>query len=98
MGDYPANRLAVSFYGVVMFMMALGFALIRAQMHRGADLIQEHADHLVCRTGTHYAIAFGPVDYALGAGLAWVNVIAAFICYASIALYFVFPHSVGARR
>jgi hypothetical protein len=40
----------------------------------------------------------GPVAYALGAGLAWVNDRAAFTCYAAIALYFVFPHSVRAHR
>jgi hypothetical protein len=40
MGDYPSNRLAVSFYGSVMFMMALGFVLIRAHMHRGPYLIR----------------------------------------------------------
>lgn len=55
-------------------------------------------DQSVFRTGTLYAIAFGPLAYALGAGLAWANVIAAFICYASIALYFVFHHSRKANR
>jgi uncharacterized membrane protein len=38
MGDYPANRLAVSFYGGVMFLMALGFVLARWHLYRHPDL------------------------------------------------------------
>src|SRR5512137_698148 len=34
MGDLPTNRLAVSFYGVVMFLMALAFVLMRWHLHR----------------------------------------------------------------
>jgi len=98
MGDYPANRLAVSFYGVVMFMMALGFVLLRTHMHLRPDLIEEHTDRSVFRAGTRYAVLFGPVAYGLGAVLAWVHVTVAFVCYAAIALYFVFPHAVRSRR
>jgi uncharacterized membrane protein len=35
---------------------------------------------------------------SLGAGLAWMNEIAAFVCYGGIAVYFVFPHSMRTRR
>jgi uncharacterized membrane protein len=98
MGDYPGNTLAVSFYGLVMFLMALGFVLMRWHMHRNAGLVVEHVDRAVFRRDTRYSIAMGPVAYAVGAGLAWVNGIAAFACYAAIALYFVFPHAVRSRR
>jgi uncharacterized membrane protein len=94
MGDYPTNRLAVSFYGWVMFMMALGFVLMRWHMHRNTALVHEQVDRAVFRKGTLYSIAMGPGAYALGAALAWVNQIAAFACYGAIALYFVFPHAV----
>lgn len=98
MGDYATNRLAVSFYGWVMFLMALGFVLIRWHMHRKPDLLQDGVDRAVFRKGTLYSIAIGPVAYAVGSGLAWMNEIAAFVCYSGIALYFVFPHAMRTRR
>jgi len=98
MGDYPHNTLAVSFYGLVMFLMAASFVLMRWHMHRHADLVAEQVDPAVFRMGTRYSIAMGPGAYAVGAALAWVSAIAAFACYAAIALYFVFPHSVRGRR
>ena len=97
MGDYPTNRLAVSFYGGVMFLMALGFVLARWHLHRHPDLLQENVDRTAFRTGTRYSIVMGPVAYAVGAGLAWVSQIGAFICYGAIACYFVFPHAVRSR-
>jgi hypothetical protein len=47
MGDYPTNRLAVSFYGWVKSIMALGFVLLRWHLHRRADLLQEPVDRAV---------------------------------------------------
>lgn len=98
MGDYPTNRLAVSLYGWVMFLMALAFVLMRRHLHRRPHLFQEHVDQALFRKVTRHSIAMGPVAYALGAGLAWVSNIAAFACYGAIALYFVFPHSTRTRR
>jgi uncharacterized membrane protein len=92
MGDYPTSNLAVSFYGLVMFLMALAFVLLRVHILRHADLVHEHVDRAAFRKGTWYSIVMGPIAYALGAGLAWVSQIGAFVCYAAIALYFVFPH------
>ena len=91
MGDYPHNKLAVSFYGLVMFLMALGFVLMRWHMHRRDDLVQDHVDRFLFRRGTLYSIVMGPVAYAVGAGIAWINEVAAFVCYAAIAVYFIFP-------
>jgi uncharacterized membrane protein len=93
MGDYPTNRLAVSFYGWIMFLMALGFVLVRWHLHRHPDLLQEDVDRAALRTGTAYSIAMGPIAYAIGAGLAWVSQIGAFVCYGAVALYFVLPRS-----
>ena len=67
-------------------------------MHRHPDLIAEHVDRERFRTGTRYSIALSPVAYAIGAALAWVYEPAAFLCYAAIARYFVFPHTVRERR
>jgi TMEM175 potassium channel family protein len=98
MGDYPHNKLAVSFYGLVMFLMASGFVLMRWHMHRRDELVQDHVDRSLFRRGTLYSIVMGPVAYAVGAGIAWVNEVAAFICYAAIAAYFVFPRPVRPTR
>lgn len=97
MGDYPANRLAVSFYGGVMFLMALGFVLARWHLHRHPDRLEKDVDRTAFRTGTMYSIAMGPIAYAIGAGLAWVSPIGAFVCYGAIALYFVLPRSARSR-
>jgi uncharacterized membrane protein len=98
MGDYPHNKLAVSLYGLVMFLMALGFVLMRWHMHRRDELVQEHVDRSLFRKGTRDSIVWGPVAYAAGAGFAWVNEVAALVCYAAIAVYFVFPRPVQSPR
>jgi uncharacterized membrane protein len=98
MGDYPGNRLAVSFYGVVMFSMAIAFVLMRWHLQRHDDLFQADADRARFRAGTRYSIVMGPVAYALGAALAWVSPVAAFACYAAIAAFFVRPRELRTRR
>jgi uncharacterized membrane protein len=97
MGDYAGNRLAVSFYGWVMLLMAAGFVLMRRHMDRTPGLLPQDADRAAFRKGTLYSVAMGPVAYAVGAGLAWVSEAAAFACYAAIALYFVFPQVTPSR-
>jgi uncharacterized membrane protein len=92
MGDYPDNRLAASFYGVVMLLMAAAFVLIRWHMLRSPELMQPDADREAFVAGTRFSILMGPVAYAIGACLGWVSPIAAFVCYAAIAFYFVLPH------
>jgi TMEM175 potassium channel family protein len=93
MGDYPTSNLAVSFYGLVMFLMALSFVLMRWHMLRTPDLVEAHVDRAAFRKSARNSIVMGPMAYALGASLAWVSPIGAFVCYGAIALYFVFPHS-----
>jgi hypothetical protein len=72
--------------------------LARWHVHRHAGLVAEHVDAAAFRAGTRYSIAMGPGACALGAALAWISEIAAFACYAAIALYFVLPHAVRSRR
>lgn len=93
MGDYPGNRLAVSFYGLVMLLMALGFVLMRWHLLRRDDLLGAGVDRAAFRKGTVYSIVMGPVAYGVGMGLAWLSAPLAFLCYAAVALYFVFPQS-----
>jgi uncharacterized membrane protein len=92
MGDYPGNALAVSAYGVVMFLMALAFVLMRRRVLSVDGLLADEAGREPFRRGTRASIVMGPLAYLAGAALAWVAVPAAFACYAGIALYFVFPH------
>jgi uncharacterized membrane protein len=93
LGDLPGNRLAVSFYGLVMALMALGFVLMRRRMLAVAGLLRDQVDRGLFRRGTAYAVVMGPLAYLAGAALAWVWSPAAFACYAAIPVYFVFPHA-----
>jgi uncharacterized membrane protein len=93
MGDYPGNRLAVSFYGAVMLLMALGFVLMRRRMLSVPGLLDPRADRAAFERGTSYSVAMGPLAYLVGTGLAWVSVTAAFACYAAVAVYFVFQRT-----
>ncbi|MCM2335107.1 MAG: TMEM175 family protein [Anaeromyxobacteraceae bacterium] len=93
MGDYPGNRLAVSFYGVVMLLMALAFVLLRRRMLAVPGLLHDEGSREALRRGAGYAIVMGPVAYLVGAALAWVSIPAAFACYAAIAASFVSPRA-----
>jgi hypothetical protein len=81
-----------------MLLMGLGFVFMRWHMHCHEELLHEHVDRATFRRGTLYTIFLGPVAYLVGAGLAWVNEVLAFLCYAAIVLYFVLPHSMRERR
>lgn len=98
MGDYPGNRLAASFYGIVMLLMAFAFVLMRWRLHRHDGLLQDGADRELFRQGTRRSVWMGPVAYGIGASLAWVFPPAAFVCYATIAAYFVLPRDARAKR
>lgn len=96
MGDYPGNPLAVSFYGLVMLLMALAFVLMRRRMLAVPGLMRDEADREAFRRGTRASVVMGPLAYLVGAALAWVAVPVAFACYAAIAIFFVFPRAGGA--
>jgi TMEM175 potassium channel family protein len=98
MGEYPANTLAVMFYGLVMLLMGLGFVFMRVRMLGHDDLLRDDVDRAVFRRGLKFTIVMGPVAYALGGALALVHVSLSFVCYAAIALYFVLPHALRTRR
>src|SRR5512137_2415535 len=57
MGDYPGNRLAVAFYGLVMLLMSLGFVLLRLRMLAVPGLLDERVDRVAFRRGTWYSVA-----------------------------------------
>lgn len=93
LGDYPANRLAVTVYGVVMALMASTFSLMRWYAVRNDRILAEGTDHARFRQGTVLSVLFGPLPYLVGAGLAWLHPYPSFGIYLGIAVYFVFPHA-----
>lgn len=96
MGDYPTNPLVVSLYGIVMGLMAVSFVLIRLHLQRHPNLRRAHVDAAALRRGTVLSVLVGPLAYAACAVVAWLDVRVAFMGYAAIALYFVFPHGTHA--
>lgn len=97
-GDYPMNKLAVSFYGIVMFLMGISFVLFRRYLYKNPHLFHRHVNQEHFRKGIIYTILFGPLAYFIGASLAWVSPIASFICYALITMYFVFPRTLNSVK
>lgn len=98
MGDYPSNRLAVSFYGLVGTGMGAAFVWFRLRIQdRPDELMLPDVDRDGFRMGTRYTVILGPVAYLLGAALAWVLPVLAFVVYAGVAVYFVFPHATRNR-
>lgn len=93
MGDYHGSALAVSFYGLVMALMALSFSLMRIYVLRNPSVLEERVDVAEFRKGTVLSLLFGPVLYLVGAGCAWAHAYAAFVIYLFIPVYFIFPHA-----
>lgn len=95
-GDYPENPLALSFYGVVMALMAAAFVFMRLHMQK-TECLHPDVDEAEFRSGTRLAVLFGPVAYVTGALASWLLAPLAFAVYLGIPIYFVLPHAVRAR-
>ncbi len=96
-GDYPRNALALSLYGLVMLLMALGFVILRIWLLK-ADLLGSEIDRDRFKAGTMWAFIMGPCAYAVGAALAWVQPILSFLVYVGITAYFILPHSIRSAQ
>jgi uncharacterized membrane protein len=92
-GDYPANRLAASLYGIVMALMAASFSCMRWYAVRNPAVLAPGVDTARFRSGTLLSVLFGPVLYLAGAASAWAHPLAAFAVYLAIPVYFIFPHA-----
>ncbi|WP_303311485.1 TMEM175 family protein [Hymenobacter sp. BT730] len=88
LGEYPYNPLAVSFFGVVLLVNTLLFVWMHYYIN--AYLLHAHM-HRVSRRTLLSRSMVGPACYALGAGLAWVSVWAAFAVYLLTPLFFIVP-------
>jgi uncharacterized membrane protein len=92
LGDYPENKLAVSFYGVVSILMGLAFLLMRVYMWRHPEITKGFSAGQL-RRGARNVLLFGPTFYFIGTVAAWFHTHVAFVCYAFVAIYFIFPNS-----
>ena len=88
MGEYPANPLAVSFFGLVMAFNTLLFIALHAYVLRRltpADVLARQPDHILLK------FMAGPLGYGLGAALAWADIRLGFLCYFLTPLLFITP-------
>lgn len=94
MGEYPDNRLAVSFFGLVFAINTLLFLVLHAYIVRRLikpDLAGQQDPHGVLKG------LVGPACYFSGAALAWISVPAAFAVYAITPLFYLTPPGHAAR-
>jgi len=95
MGEYPDNRLAVSFFGVVFAVNTFLFLILHAYIVR--RLIKPELAALQDPRGIIKAF-IGPASYLVGAAFAWVSVHAAFVVYALTPLFYITPPEGRAAR
>jgi uncharacterized membrane protein len=88
MGEYPDNRLAVSFFGLVFAFNTLLFLALHAYILR--RLIKPELAPLQEPRAALKGLV-GPASYLLGACLAWINVYAAFVVYGLTPLFYLTP-------
>lgn len=87
MGEYPDNRLAVSFFGCVFAVNTLLFIALMAYITR--NLIKPDLAPLRDPHGVRKGM-IGPASYLAGAA-AWFSVHAAFVIYALTPLFYITP-------
>jgi uncharacterized membrane protein len=88
MGEYPDNRLAVSFFGGVFAVNTLLFIALNDYIAR--NLIRPELAALRDPHATRKAM-IGPASYLVGAAAAWLSVHAAFVIYALTPLFYITP-------
>jgi TMEM175 potassium channel family protein len=89
MGEYPDNRLAVSFFGCVFAVNTLLFISLHTYIVR--NLIKPELAPLQDPHGLRKAMLGGPASYLAGAAAAWFSVHAAFVIYALTPLFYITP-------
>jgi uncharacterized membrane protein len=97
MGDYPDNKLAVSFFGIASLMMGIGFTLVRVHMWRHPEITDGYTKPQLW-VGVRNVILFGPLLYIVATAGAWIHPYLAFAIYAFITLYFMLPSASGLKR
>ena len=97
MGDYPHNPLAVCSYGAVSLMMGIAFSLIRVYMWRKPELTKNLTREELW-VGVRNVILFGPTPYLIGMICAWFYPMLAFVLYAFVTIYYIFPRSTALEQ
>jgi uncharacterized membrane protein len=97
MGDYPRNKLAVSFYGIASLMMGMGFLLLQIHMWRHPEITEGYSREELSK-GVKNILIFGPMLYVIGAAVAWIHPFAAIAIYAGVIIYFIFPKALALRH
>lgn len=88
MGEYPANPLAVSLFGVVMALNTLLFMALHAYILRNLakpETTAARVPHMIAKSN------IGVASYLVGAGAAWLHPGAAFALYALTPVFFITP-------
>lgn len=93
MGDYLNNPIALSTFGFILSLAALGFTLIRFHILKNDYVLKPEVDKSHFKTATKKSILFGPVFYLLGSGMSFINTYIAFGIFFFIPLYFIFFNS-----
>lgn len=91
MGDYPRNRLAVSFFGIVLALMGAAFTGLRFYLYRNPQILLRPASYKTRRYEFLRTIYYGVGAYLIGAAAAWIFPWLAFLIYAAIPVYYIFP-------
>lgn len=97
MGDYPENKLAVSFFGLSSLMMGVAFLLFRLYMWKHPEITNDFSKEELW-IGVRNVLIFGPFIYLTRAATAWLHPYIAFVCYAFITIYFIFPSSTALKQ
>ena len=92
MGDYPHNKLAVSFFGISSLLMGTAFTIFRFYMWKHPELTNGFSKDELWQ-GVKNVLLFGISLYSIGTATAWIHPYIAFAFYAFITVYFMFPSS-----
>ena len=93
LGDYPNNKASIVLYGVVMSLMALGFALMRLYAIRKRDILEDSVSIESFKRMTKSSFIFGPVMYLAGVAVGFIHPYLSFAVFLAIPLYFIFAGS-----
>jgi uncharacterized membrane protein len=92
MGDYPNNKLAVSFFGLSSLMMGIAFLIFRIYMWKHPEITNDLSEENL-RQGVRNVLIFGPTLYLIGTATTWIHPYIAFTFYALVTIYFMLPQT-----
>ncbi len=97
MGDYLNNPIALSTFGFILSLAALGFTLMRFHILKNDFVLKPEVEKSYFKSATTKSILFGPILYLTGSGMSFINTYIAFGIFFFIPLYFIFFNSKKAK-